>query len=151
MCSGEYSTSTILPPQHTIEMKISAEETLPKPLQINDRCMVHWCHNSTPRSAGGDGEQHSSLLSAVVVERRPSRQTSTSTGANNSNKRKYRRSDSSNADIDKLPASSVEYYVHYVDHDRYVQYSLPKLYGGTIPTKISIVFFFASFIPKAPR
>ena len=67
-----------------------AEDTAP--LRINDRCEVKW----------RGGQQN---LPAVVIARRTS-----------CNKRK--RGDT--VDLDSLPADAIEYYVHYVDHDRCV-------------------------------
>jgi hypothetical protein len=64
----------------------------PAPLLIHDRIQVKW----------RDGQQN---LPAVIIERRPSK------------KRKRMEI----VDIDCLPADGVEYYVHYIDHDRYVE------------------------------
>ena len=74
-------------------MTIVAEE----PLQIHDKCKVQW------RDDGGE------LLDAVVIERR----------ALGHRKRK-KNNDPPPPDLSTLKADEIEYYVHYVAHDRYV-------------------------------
>lgn len=112
-----------------------------KPLQVHDRCQVQWRR----QDAGSIQQQQSSctLLAAVIVERRPSQQllvqqqqqqqlhrnnsnnksaaaaASAPEAAVGGNKRKRRVGDVG-VDIDSLPADAVDYYVHYVDHDRCV-------------------------------
>ena len=66
-----------------------------EPLQINDKCQVQW------RDDGGQ------LLDAVVIERRPL------------GHRKRKKNDPI-PDLSTLKADEIEYYVHYVAHDRYV-------------------------------
>lgn len=67
---------------------------LEKPLRVNDRCDVSW--------RGGQ-----ECLPAVIVDRRPSR-----------SKRLNKRRREVAADIETLPMEDVEYYVHYINHDR---------------------------------
>jgi hypothetical protein len=68
------------------------------PLNIDDRCDVKW--------RAGD-----KTLRAVIIERRPK----------NYRKRKtVNKKDNTMPPVDHLKADEVEYYVHYVDHDRYV-------------------------------
>jgi RNA binding activity-knot of a chromodomain len=74
-----------------------------QPLQIHDRCHVQW----------RGGQQY---LPAVIVERRPHRDSATRS------KRKRRTGGGDiGVDIDSLPADAIDYYVHYVDHDRCVR------------------------------
>lgn len=75
-----------------------------KPLHVHDRCQVQWC-----------GGQQS--LPAVIVERRPHRDPAT-------NSKRKRRTCENSVDTDSLPADAVDYYVHYIDHDRCVEYSV---------------------------
>jgi RNA binding activity-knot of a chromodomain len=76
------------------DCKSSGVVTLQKPLQINDRCHVSW--------RGGN-----EYLPAVIIERRPTR------GGN-----KHKRRREVDADIETLPPDYVDYYVHYINHDR---------------------------------
>jgi len=87
-----------------------------KPLKIKDRCDVSW----------RDG---TATLKAVVVERRPLnvrrlRGDNNRTGSNTANGAAANSSSSGNkrknysVAVDDLSAEDVEYYVHYVDHDR---------------------------------
>jgi hypothetical protein len=69
-------------------------DTQTAPLNVDDKCNVHW------RS----GQQ---ILPAVVVERRP---------LGHRKRKKNERA----PDLSTLSSTEVEYYVHYVDHDRYV-------------------------------
>jgi hypothetical protein len=68
--------------------------TLPLPLQVDDKCSILW----------RNGEQK---LPAVVVERR-------ATG------HRKRKKNERAPDLSSLSADEIEYYVHYIDHDRYV-------------------------------
>jgi hypothetical protein len=70
------------------------EESLPLPLQVDDKCSILW----------RNGEQK---LPAVVVERR-------ATG------HRKRKKNERVPDLSTLKADEIEYYVHYIDHDRYV-------------------------------
>jgi histone acetyltransferase MYST1 len=85
---------------------------LDDPLQIRDKCQVHWRDD--------DGM----LLEAIVIERRPI------------GHRKRKKNDP--IDFSGVRADHIEYYVHYVDHDRYV---LDKSTDSTI-----CMFFFSLFI-----
>lgn len=67
---------------------------LDKPLNIDDRCDVRW--------RGGDQK-----LPAVIIERRP----------HNYRKRKTKKEPIA-PPVDHLKPDEVDYYVHYVDHDR---------------------------------
>lgn len=69
-----------------------------KPPEINDHCKIRW----------RDGEQ---VLLARVVERRPLLSVS-------HRRNKKRKGIFSAADLESLKAEEIEYYVHYVDHDR---------------------------------
>ena len=60
-----------------------------EPLQINDKCQVKWRNGDT-------------LLNAVVIERRPV------------GHRKRKKT----LDLSTLSAKEIEYYVHYLQHDR---------------------------------
>ena len=60
-----------------------------EPLQINDHCQVKWRDEDT-------------FLDAVVIEKRPV------------GHRKRKKT----ADMASLKADEIEYYVHYVQHDR---------------------------------
>jgi hypothetical protein len=85
---------------------VAAAILLTQPLQIHDRCQVQW----------RGGQQH---LAAEIVERRPHRKSSSATG---SKRKRYRTAGGDiDVDIDSLPADAVDYYVHYVDHDRCVR------------------------------
>ena len=93
-----------------------------KPLQIHDKFMVQW------RGANRSGSQTDFVyLPAVIIERRLARRRGeTVTSSLASNKRK-RKASSTNVEIsgaatnelDCLPADALEYYIHYIDHDRY--------------------------------
>lgn len=72
-----------------------------QPLQVHDRCQVQW----------RGGQQ---FLLAVIVERRLHRASVTGI------RRKRRAGGDIGVDIDSLPACAVDYYVHYLDHDRCV-------------------------------
>jgi len=87
------SSSTAVPP--------------PAPLQVHDRCQVQW----------RGGEQN---LWAVVVARRPHRsRTSTNSSSKNlATKRKRPHLLDGTLDLNSLPLDQIDYYVHYVDHDR---------------------------------
>jgi hypothetical protein len=67
------------------------EESLP--LQVDDKCDILW--------------RSEQKLPAVVVERRPF------------GHRKRKKNERA-PDISTLKAEEIEYYVHYIDHDRYV-------------------------------
>lgn len=71
------------------------ETELDKPLEIDDKCDVRW--------RAGD-----QTLQAVIIERRPL----------NFRKRKSGKKDPARPVVDTLKPDEVEYYVHYVDHDR---------------------------------
>lgn len=75
------------------ETPVGTEALLP--LQVDDKCSVLW----------RNGEQ---ILPAVVVERRPLGH-------------RKRKQNERLPDVSTLKAAEVEYYVHYVDHDRYVK------------------------------
>lgn len=82
----------------------AAIETTPAiavPLQIHDRCQVQW------------REEQGEFLDAIVVHRRP-RHHRKRKNSNNSKKNE------ATIDLDSLPAEELEYYVHYINHDRYV-------------------------------
>lgn len=68
---------------------------LESPPEINDQCRVHW----------RGGEQ---ILLARVVERRPL----------HARRKRKKNGTGSNADVASLKPDEVEYYVHYVEHDR---------------------------------
>jgi hypothetical protein len=70
-------------------------QALPLPLQVDDKCSILW----------RNGEQK---LPAIVVERR-------ATG------HRKRKKNEKAPDLSTLKADEIEYYVHYIDHDRYVQ------------------------------
>ena len=72
-------------------MTVLSEE----PLQIGDKCMVQW------------RDEEGKFLEAVVIERRPI------------GHRKRKKNDPI-PDLSTLKADEIEYYIHYVDHDRYV-------------------------------
>jgi hypothetical protein len=80
----------------TTDSPEQAEESLalPQPLQVDDKCNILW----------RNGEQK---LPAVVVERR-------ATG------HRKRKKNERAPDLSSLSADEIEYYVHYIDHDRYV-------------------------------
>lgn len=63
------------------------------PLQMDDQCLVRWRDQQLP-------------LRAKVVERRPR------------GHRKRKNEDVSAIDLDTCPADALEYYVHYIGHDR---------------------------------
>jgi hypothetical protein len=69
------------------------EESLP--LQVDDKCDILW--------------RSEQKLPAVVVERRP---------LGHRKRKKNERA----PDISTLKADEIEYYVHYIDHDRYVYF-----------------------------
>jgi hypothetical protein len=75
-------------------MTIESEVTMDKPLNIDDKCDVRW--------RGGDQK-----LPAIIIERRPQ----------NYRKRKTKKDPAVPA-VDHLKPEEVDYYVHYVDHDR---------------------------------
>lgn len=77
-------------------MTNETQMTLEQPLGIDDMCDVRW--------RGGD-----QTLKAVIIERRPL----------HFRKRKSKK-DSTMPPVDHLKPDEVEYYVHYVDQDRYV-------------------------------
>lgn len=67
---------------------------LDTPLQVNDRCQVQW------------REEKGEFLDAVVVHRRPRHH------------RKRKKKNEPLVDLDALKADELEYYVHYISHDR---------------------------------
>lgn len=77
-------------------MTIIDEIVLDTPLNIDDKCDVKW--------RAGD-----KTLRAVIIERRPK---------NCRKRRAANKKDTSMPPVDNLKADEVEYYVHYVDHDR---------------------------------
>ena len=84
----------------------------PAPLQVHDRCQVQW----------RGGEQN---LWAVVVARRPHRSRTTTSKSSSSSssktlatKRKRPHLLDGTLDLNSLPLDQIDYYVHYVDHDR---------------------------------
>lgn len=93
-----------------------------KPLQIHDKYLVQW--RGSNRVVGGDKEFI--YLPAVIIERRPARnRESSSSSLDPSQKRKRKAthvetSSATSDDIDSLPADAVEYYIHYIEHDRFV-------------------------------
>jgi RNA binding activity-knot of a chromodomain len=76
---------------------------LTKPLNIGDHCHV-FC------SAGNQ------YLAAVIVERRPSR-----LNHHNRHQQQPPIKRKRTVDVETLPPDDVDYYIHYVDHDRYVK------------------------------
>jgi len=78
-------------------MTNEVEVSLDKPLEIGDQCVVRW--------RGGD-----QTLPAVIIERRPLKYR----------KRKSKKDSAKLPAIETLKPEQVEYYVHFVDHDRYV-------------------------------
>jgi hypothetical protein len=80
--------------EETAASEPAAQEELPPPLQVDDKCEVLW----------RNGEQK---LPAVVVERRP---------LGHRKRKKNERA----PDLSTLKADEIEYYVHYDEHDRYV-------------------------------
>jgi hypothetical protein len=82
-------------PAHNKENDKTQKIELEKPLEINDQCQVRW----------RGGEQ---VLLARVVERRPR------------HARRKRKKGGSNITLDvaMLKPEEIEYYVHYIDHDR---------------------------------
>jgi len=88
----------------------AAEEEPALPLQVHDRCKVQW----------RGGEQH---LMARVVARRPHRApnqpgSKKSSSSNSSGNHIKRKRAAEMVDLDSLPPDQIDYYVHYVDHDR---------------------------------
>ena len=111
---------------------------LDSPLEINDRCQVYWrggvgrgggsatTSPSAKSSASPDDDperegtndpsslsqqqQQPLLLAAMVVARRPKAHR----------KRKNKRVSAVADNVAGLAPSEIEYYVHYVEHDRYV-------------------------------
>ena len=75
---------------------VQPEDVSSNPPQINDHCKIRW----------RDGEK---ILLAKVVERRPLIQ---------SRRNKKRKGFGSAAEMEALKAEQIEYYVHYVHHDR---------------------------------
>jgi len=68
------------------------------PLDIDDKCDVKW--------RAGD-----KTLRAVIIERRPK---------NYRKRRAVNKKDRTVLSVENLKADEIEYYVHYIDHDRYV-------------------------------
>ena len=93
-------------------MEEKEDTTEAAPLRINDHCQVKW----------RGGQQN---LAAVVIERRASK--------------KRKRGDT--VDLDSLPADAIDYYVHYVDHDRYVE--LQNLKKNSLLSCVLISLFFS--------
>ena len=79
-------------------MTIIEEIDSDTPLNIDDKCDVKW--------RAGD-----KTLQAVIIERRPK---------NDRKRRAVNKKDRTVLSVDNLKADEVEYYVHYVDHDRCV-------------------------------
>jgi hypothetical protein len=107
-----------------------------KPLQIHDQCHVQW-RGTNRTTIIGEGSNASYInLPAVIVERRLARKKKRiavplDPKRNQSNKRLRTLSGCQNDPnnisevvkkemYDTLPADALEYYIHYIDHDRYV-------------------------------
>ena len=91
-----------MPNEETTTDNPEQQESLPLPLQVDDKCSILW----------RNGEQK---LPAVVVERR-------ATG------HRKRKKNERAPDLSSLSADEIEYYVHYIDHDRYVTLILAVYY-----------------------
>jgi hypothetical protein len=111
--------------------------SLTKPLQINDKFLVQW--RGTNRGVVVQNNELSYIyLPAVIIERRLTRHRceknepnkSNESPSSTANKRKRRIGGTignggselmgTAETLDNLPADAVEYYIHYIDHDRYV-------------------------------
>jgi hypothetical protein len=94
-----------------------------KPLQIHDRYLVQW--RGMSRGFGGNKEYI--YLPALIIERRPARGRGTTSASLESTHKRKRKASSTHVeaesakldDLDSLPADAVEYYIHYIEHDRY--------------------------------
>jgi hypothetical protein len=83
----------------TAEAVTTTTETIvTAPLQIHDRCQVQW------------REEEGEFLDAIVVHRRP---------LHHRKRKPVNKKNEADVNVDSLPADEVEYYVHYMHHDRY--------------------------------
>jgi MOZ/SAS family/MYST family zinc finger domain len=106
-----------------------------KPLQIHDKYLVQW--HGTKRGVGENKEFI--YLPAVIIERRLARHREWSSSLESINKRKRKASGShvdvasaASDDLDSLPADAVEYYIHYIEHDRFVNCLVHSLLLGIV-------------------
>ncbi|GAX21532.1 histone acetyltransferase MYST1 [Fistulifera solaris] len=75
----------------------TTETTLTAPLQVHDRCQVQW------------REEEGEYLDAIVIHRRP---------LHHRKRKAANKKNEADVNVDSLPADEVEYYVHYMNHDR---------------------------------